>query len=145
MAYCAQTDVEFAAGGYDRLVELTDLDAAGDVNTDVLAAAIADADAWINGYLQRRHAVPLASVPALVKAASAQETVYRLKVARRSATTEDKEQHEERLAWLRDVAKGLASVGVDPQPTKSTSVVPEVIERSSDDFPLSREGLDESW
>lgn len=146
MAYCAQADVQLAAGGEDRLVELTDVEATGEVDTDALAAAIASADALIDSYIQRRYSIPLASVPERIKRISAQETVYALKQGRQMAVTEeDRLEHEERLQWLRDVSKGMASVGVDPAPTASTSVVPEIITRSSDDFPVSRETLDENW
>ena len=143
MAYCTVTDVELAAGGSERLVELADVEDDGALNFTALAAAIASSDAWIDSYLQRRHAVPLASVPERVKRFSAQETIYVLKQARNAVTDEDKEQHDERREWLVDVSKGVASVGVDPAPTKSTAIVPEVLERSSDEA-ISRASL-ENW
>ena len=61
MSYCTSTDLitRFSA---EELVQLTDRSGANAVDTDVLNAAIADADADINAALVR-YTLPLAYVP----------------------------------------------------------------------------------
>lgn len=138
--YCTEADVQLVAGGEDRLRELSDLESIGEVNDFSVAAAISAADAWIDSYAQRRHSVPFSPVPATIKNLSAEETVYRLKMRRHMVSEHDKEQHEERLVWLRDLAKGLVSPGTDPISPKSTAVVPEAMDRPSTED-VSRDSL----
>ncbi|MFH0901890.1 MAG: DUF1320 domain-containing protein [Pseudomonadota bacterium] len=144
MAYCSQADVTKAAGGAAKLVELTDIEASGTLNTAVLNDAIAEADAWIDGYLQKRYSVPLASTPEDIRRLAAREVVFLLKDARRATTDDDKSHHEERLLLLRDVAKGIRGLAVEPLPAASSNVAPEVMERDSDES-ISRQTLDDYW
>jgi phage gp36-like protein len=104
-------------------------------------ASIAAADAWIDSHAQHRHRVPFDPVPQTIRDLSAAEAVYRLKTRRRNMVSDrDHAEHEERLVWLRDLAKGLVSPGTDPRPRRSTSVVPAVLERPETED-ISREAL----
>jgi phage gp36-like protein len=129
MAYCSQADVEIAAGGARALVELCDLDGArsGTVNATVLAAAIADADALIDSYVAKQRAVPLNPVPAVVRRVSAEETVHALRCRRQIVGEYEDQRHENNVRWLEGVAKGMITLGVDPQPAKSALVAPAVV------------------
>jgi phage gp36-like protein len=146
MAYVTQTDVERAAGGAAKLAQLTDLDADGAVDALVLSETIADASRWIDSYVQRRHAVPLTEpVPAIVRRFCAQEVVYLLKRPRGAVDTQDQEDHDELLLWLRGVSEGSVSLGVDPPPTHSSSVRPESGDREDVDSAATRDTLKGLW
>ena len=111
MAYASQADVEVACGGRARLVELTDHAGHGGsaVDATVLAAAQQEADSWIDSFAQRVTTVPYSPVPDVIRRLAAAETVYRLKLYRDSVNEEDRLAHEERLAWLRDLAAATVS------------------------------------
>lgn len=143
MAYSTQDDVQLAVGGSVHLIELSDQENTGSINAAVVVAAIANADAWINSYLQRRYAVPLAIVPDEIRRMSAAEAVYLMKAGRNMVGQQEIDRHEERLGFLRDCSKGLASPGVDPEPPASTNVAPAILPRSTDEN-ISRESL-ERW
>lgn len=131
MAYSDQTTCENAAGGAQVLIELCDQDgtATGEVNTAVLAQAIAETDGWIDSFVAKQRAVPLSPVPAVIARIAAQETVYRLRTNKPRAplTERDEQRHQENLTHLRDIAKGVVTLGVDPQPAKSELVSPAVV------------------
>lgn len=122
MAYCTQTDVEFAAGGVTRFKELTDFDGDGSVDAAVVAALIDEAARWMDSYIAKRHAVPLETVPSTVKVACAREVVYRFKESRDTLSELDQDNHTERVEWLTAIAGGSITLGVDPLPTKSALV-----------------------
>ena len=77
MAYCIQSDIEKRLTA-DILIEMTDDDAIGVVDTDNLDAAIADADEEIDAYLSIRYSLPFETVPLMVKRMSADLTVCML-------------------------------------------------------------------
>lgn len=138
MAYADQTACEIAAGGAQHLIDLCDHDADGALDPAVLAAAQAEADGWIDSYLQRMHTVPLETVPDVVQRLAASETVYRLKVYRRTATEDDARLHEERRSWLLDAQTGKAIPGADPYPVGDGGGAPIVEIRSDCDFDYTR-------
>jgi phage gp36-like protein len=132
--YTSQSDIEIAAGGTVRLLELTDLDNDGTVSQAALLQAQTAAEEWIHSYAQKRFGVPFpAPIPSLIKQHAAQETVYRLMQLRQMVPDWAKEQHDERHMWLQDLAKGLVTPGVEPTPLKSTEVVPQILDRDDDD------------
>lgn len=137
MAYSVQADLErVASAGGDSLVQLCDLEGCGQMDASavlVMSSAIAAADAWINGYVAKQRSVPLSPVPPLIARYSAAESVYLLKVDRGSNVDRDNAAHMERENFLRDIASGRATLGVDPQPTKSALVSPGVLLRDDDE------------
>lgn len=149
MAYATQTDVENAAGGAAKLIELADWDADGSVDAAVLTDAIAAADEWINSYAQRRYDVPFATTPDIVRRFAAQEAVYRLRLGRNALTDADQVRHEELREWLDNLARGIVSVGVDPEPAASDAHVAQESDREtdidSDEGKISRESLKGFW
>lgn len=135
MAYSSQSDLEIAAGGVERLAELTDLDGTGtgEVNALVLDAAIADADAMIDTYVGRNRAVPLpAPVPRTIVRMSADEAIYLLRMRRSMVGDFERERHENNIRWLEGYAKGFLTLGVEPNPEKASLVRPGVIEVADD-------------
>ena len=68
--------------GERLLVDLTDRAelATGVVDTDVVDQAIADTDAMIDGYVARRYALPMATVPPLIASLALDIAIYKLHV-----------------------------------------------------------------
>lgn len=90
----------------------------------VIDDAIEAADAEINSYCAVRYAVPFSSVPLRIKNLSADMAVYYL-FKKRAATVgmpdPIRESYEDAIAYLKDVSKGIASLGIDPAPTAQSS------------------------
>jgi phage gp36-like protein len=140
MAYATQTDVEGAAGGKEKLVQLTDVKGTGQVDTTSVTAAIAEAQSFVNSYLENRYAVPVddAEVSEVIRHVVAREAVYILKERREALTGPDQERHAERIRWLEDVRRGNISPGLDPRPQKSGHVVPETGDREGVPYAVTR-------
>lgn len=110
MGYCVQADL------LERLSEsllgkLTDDTGAGQVDATVVARAIADADAEIDGYVGTRHQVPLSPVPDLVRKMSVELAIYHLYSRRMGVPEEWRRRYEDNIRLLRDLAAGKVSLG----------------------------------
>jgi len=112
MAYCTQADLLEQIPESD-LIDLTDDDGAGIVDTSAVTRAIADADAEIDAYCKVRYEVPFSGVPVMVRKCSVDIAAYNL-FARRGMVPDDrKERYDSAVRFLREVSKGLASLGGD--------------------------------
>ena len=120
MSYCTQSDIETRIG-YDELTRLSDYDGDGLPDSDVVDRAISDAEGTIDSYLGERYKVPLQTVPDVVKNACADLAVYQLQQSRSSVTDDMKERRDDILSWLKDVAKGTASLGSATELEESSS------------------------
>lgn len=121
MAYCAASDVQIAAGGAAKLIELADHDADGNVDDDVVEAAIESAQADMDGYLEKQVAVPMTDpVPNDVKWRCAKLAVLFLREGRGSLSPEHEKERDGHIKWLEGVRDGKIALAVDPQPAKST-------------------------
>lgn len=113
MTYASQADME-TAFGVDELIQLTDRanPPVGAIDTGVLDRALAAADALSNNYLATRYQVPLASAPAVLMEACCDIARYELtRGPGLRATEEIQKRYDQRVAWLRDLAKGTATLG----------------------------------
>lgn len=134
MAYCTAADLIIAAGGEKRLRELADWDGNAVADSDVIIAAIAFADATIDGEIGKRYAVPLATedVTTLIKNIAMDEAVYTIIRRRRQLKEDDVDNHAERMKQLSNIKLGISTMGTDPEPTKSSQVVDAQTSRDSD-------------
>ena len=114
MGYCAKSDI-LEQLDEDVLQGLTDDDDAGVVDDDKVNRAIADADAEINSYC-KKFKLPFSPVPARIRALSVDISVYRLFSRRKGAPDDRRQTYEDAIAFLKDVAKGRAGLGVQPPP-----------------------------
>lgn len=122
MSYATQAQLELAAGGADRLTSLTDWDQDTVGDATVIAEALAVADGLVDGYLRARgYNLPLANPTDTLRRVAAQEAVYWLRDSRGMVSEDHARQHEERLAWLRDVAKGAIRVDEPSAPEAMTT------------------------
>ena len=134
MAYSTQDDVQMAAGGEKKLLELSDIETEGEINAEVVAQAVADADAEIDSYARQRFSVPFNPVPAIVRQKSAEEAAFLLKQRRQGSFIDDRDlaARQTRLDWLRDLSRGLVTPGLAASPTKSEAVSASLVEPSSE-------------
>lgn len=112
MPYAAQADLT-QRFGVNELVQLTDRDLVDQVNTATVAAALADADAAIEGYLAARYAVPVSPVPGLLRRLACD--VARFFLHGNAAPESVRQAYEDALRVLKDLADGRAVlVGAAP-------------------------------
>lgn len=112
--YATQTDLEerFSAS---ELSDVADRDRDGIVDAAVVDAALADASELIDGFLAGRYALPLASVPGLVKGWCCD--IARKRLHKDSPPEEVAKNYEDAMRQLRDVAVGrltLQIAGIAP-------------------------------
>lgn len=119
MAYSALTDI------LDQmeeriLIQLTDDAKLGAVNQDVVAEAIADADAEIDSYCGNRYDVPLATATAMIAKISRDIAMYNLYGRRPNGPSETvKERYANAVRFLKDVSAGRVSLGANAPETSS--------------------------
>lgn len=120
MAYLTEADY-IARFGADELAQVLATDA-----SLTLAAATADAESIVNGYLaavsDRTYAVPLATVPARIVELTADLTRYELHA--KKATEEISKRRDQAIAFLEAMVAGTVSI---PELTPGAGAVPEVI------------------
>ena len=126
MSYATQADLE-TAFGVDELVQLTDRASppAGTVDATVLARALDAADGEIDSYLASRYALPLASTPSILRDCAVDLARYRLHD--RGVPEIVEANYKARIAWLRDVSSGRASLGAITETlTPASAGLPEM-------------------
>lgn len=112
MSYASQADMVLAFGDAE-LIQLTDRanPPVGAIDSSVLARALAAADALANNYLATRYQVPLAATPAVLMEACCDIARYELtRGPGLRATEEIEKRYAQRIAWLRDLALGRATL-----------------------------------
>jgi len=119
MAYCTQTDI-LKQITEDQLLQLTDDDDTGSIDTDVVIAAITDADDVIDGYCAQRYSVPFTTTPGIINTISVDLAIYNL-FSRRIHTIPElrKERYENSMKLLKDIESGRISLGV-PAPAENS-------------------------
>jgi phage gp36-like protein len=108
----ATADQFIATFGEREAAEVSNLDAARNTepNYDAIEAALETASAEIDSYLARAgYELPLASVPAILMKRACDIARYHLE--HRNTRDEVVARYKDAIMWLRDVARGIASVG----------------------------------
>ncbi len=109
MAYCSKQDIINFEMTESELIQLTDDKSVGSVPDDMVIAAIAKADAEIDGYCQSRYTVPFNPVPPIVKGWSATLAAFNLYRNRpKSSTSIDR--YNKVMAWLSRISEGKMSI-----------------------------------
>lgn len=105
-----------------ELIQLTDVaqPVTGAIVDAVLNAALADADAEIDGYLVGQYLLPLPSVPKNLTMLACDIARYKLYDDR--VTEQVAKRYDDAVKYLRSVGKGELSLGLDPanQPAATT-------------------------
>ncbi|MEW5790030.1 MAG: gp436 family protein [Pseudomonadota bacterium] len=99
--------------GQDRLIDITDHDGDGLANDPMIAQAIADASAEIDGYLATRYQLPLPTVPAMIARIASDIAIYRLLSLRRMGDIEDaRRRYEDARRLLEAISRGTVALGL---------------------------------
>jgi len=138
MSYCTEQQL-INRYSESELIQLTDKDGIGEIDSAVLNRAIADADGEIDGYLSPKYGAPLAVVPKAIERIACAITRYYLyddNVTDQVATL-----YKDAIAFLKGVANGTISIGIDEvgaKPTKSSDTVQ--MESGGRDFGRDKNG-----
>lgn len=112
MAYCTLDDI-LRMLPEQTLVELTDDDGLGTVDTGRANEAIAQADAEIDGYCGGRYGVPVAGPPPILRKLSVDIAVYHLYSRRvQESPPVRAERYKAAVRLLENIAKGTVTLGV---------------------------------
>lgn len=123
--------------GDEELIQRTDRHGSGQLDVQVMARALADADAEVNSYLAVRYALPLAGVPTALARVAADVARYRLYDDGVPETV--RKRYEDAVALLKRMASGDVKLVLDGDGqggtgtgtgSGGTQVVPEVVAAS---------------
>ena len=118
MRYATQADL-VARFGTTELAQLTDRTAGTVIDAAVVAAALADADALVDGYLAQRYALPVTPTPALLLRVACD--IARFLLHGKAAGEKVRDAYDDALKLLRDLADGRAALpGALPAPAAQT-------------------------
>lgn len=109
MPYCTQADIQALELTEKELIQLTDDTDAGSVDSVMVTAAIAKADAEIDAYCQAVYTVPFTTIPAIVKGWSATLAAFNLYRNRPKPTT-IVDRYNKVMSWLKDVQQAKAAI-----------------------------------
>lgn len=113
MAYAVQADLE-ERFGEKELLKLTDRSEpnTGEIDAAVVARALSDAEAEINGYLAARYTLPLASTPAVLTRLTCDIARYYLYDDWASESV--RARYEDAARLLKLIAEGKVKLGTEP-------------------------------
>jgi phage gp36-like protein len=112
MAHATRADIE-AVYGFTLLPGIADYDNDGEVDANVVTAALDHATGVINSHLSVRYKLPLAAVPAFLKAAAIDLAVYRIANTADRLTVEMRQRYEDHVRHLERIADGKAGLGFE--------------------------------
>lgn len=109
--------------GERELIQLTDRSNTGAIGDDVLDRAMLTAESEVNSYVGAAYALPLPSVPEVLRTMTGD--VARFRLYDEQPSEEVQKRYDRAVSWLRDVSRGIVSLGIpaeDTQPTTSIAV-----------------------
>jgi phage gp36-like protein len=112
MTYATQTDMTERYGAVE-LAQLTDRSAGLVIDTTVLARALADADAEIDGYLATRYTLPLASTPAVLVRLAAD--IARHSLYGNGVTEAVRNRYQDAVSLLKRISSGDVQLAGESQ------------------------------
>lgn len=124
MTYASQQDM-IDRFGEGELVELTDraTPPTGAIDAAVVAGALADADAAIDGYIAVRYELPLPATPALLVRVACD--IARKHLYKDAPLDEVTAAYKTAIALLRDISRGVAELDIaGAEPAADTTAAP---------------------
>lgn len=118
MTYAALDDL-IARAGEPEIRQIADRNRDGAIDTEVIEAALIDADNVIDGYAGARYATPLGSTPAIVRTWSV--SIARYVLHRNGAPDHVAQDYKDAIQALKDVARGVIVLPVAPGDVKPAS------------------------
>lgn len=141
MSYASLADL-IERAGEDEILQVADRDSDGVIDPDVVTAALVHADNMANGYLAVRFALPLATVPDLLRTWCI--SIARYHLHRDGPPDHIVRDYRDAIASLKDLARGVIDlpIGVnDPAPAASSSGAAVVV----GDEPVFSKACLEGW
>jgi phage gp36-like protein len=111
MAYATQADL-LEQEGEDVVYAAFDRDQDGVLDTQAISDALDNASATIDSYISIRYELPLPVAPAWGKRLCIDIALYFGSRRAGSLTTELRKRYDDAIAFLKDVAAGIAGLGV---------------------------------
>ncbi len=108
--------------------------------SDRVSEAIETADAEIDGYCAVKYTVPLSPVPTVVSKLSVELAIYYL-YSRRTIPEKIEKRYDKAVARLKDIARGLLTLGVDPEPVASATADSAATNRTAGDRVFTHDSL----
>lgn len=137
MSYCSSQDLVDRFGEAE-LIQLTDHERVGGIDSAVLDRAISDADGEIDGYLSK-FPRPISPVPKVLMRIACDITRYYLYDDQ--ATEHVQRRYDNAVAFLKGVARGEISIGVDEAGESPQSDNEAVMESGGNVFNRSDNGF----
>jgi phage gp36-like protein len=118
MAYAQQSDLVPLRLTQKELTELTDDTGSGQINADIVTAALEEASGRVESYCRQRYVTPLQQSDD-VKGLTLDIAIYLLFSRRRNARPNEqvRERFDDAIAFLREISTGKASLD---QPVTAT-------------------------
>ena len=116
MTYCTEADLTDLFG-IDELLQLTDRDQDGLIDSAYMDAVRADAAAEMDAYLRVRYALPLSVIPARLRAVACDIARFRLYPL--AVPEAVRQRYEDSRLYLKDVAAGRAQLDLPTAPEPS--------------------------
>lgn len=111
--YATRADME-ARFGLNEVVMLTDRNRSGQVDDSVLAGALADAAAEVDGFLAGRYPLPLTPAPRILTGYTCDIARYRLCGSSTLVSDDIRDRYRDAVRFLEHVASGKVSLGGMP-------------------------------
>ena len=102
--------------GPEALTIAADRDGDGAEDAGVADKALADASELMDSYIGAKYDLPLPTAPDVLKPVCVDIALYRMSQGAGALTEEIAERHKQAVAWLRDLSRGLVSLGLDDSP-----------------------------
>jgi phage gp36-like protein len=97
--------------GAAALIVAADRDGDGAEDTGVVEQALTDASELMDSYIGAKYPLPLASAAPVLIPVCVDIAFYKLCQGHGPLTDEIKDRFEQAIAWLRDLSKGVVSLG----------------------------------
>ena len=113
MPYASLADL-VARFGELELIQLTDAAGAGQIDAAVVASALADAEALVNGHLGGRYPLPLTTVPPVLTGVVCD--LARARLYKDALPDVVERRHADALRFLSLLGQGKITLGAAPEP-----------------------------
>ena len=130
--------------GVEELLIASDREGDGDTDTDVITSALLTASQEIDSYISTRYSLPLASVPDILIRICGDVAMFRLSTTSHAMTEEKERRYTQAVAWLKDVARGTASLTL-PSSGGSTEQAPQDLPEMSSETQARQFSRTKMW
>ncbi|MEX0732846.1 MAG: DUF1320 domain-containing protein [Aquisalimonadaceae bacterium] len=122
MPYATQQNI-IDRYGQDVLLLAADRDGDGQVDSEAVDQALADADAEIDTYLAAKYALPLAVVPDVLVRLAVDIALFRVEATADVISEERRQRYKDAVALLARMARGEVSLGLPDPPVSANGAV----------------------